>query len=146
MWILRTLIRICGGRLRGLAVRDGMATNVATLPAHIALSELSPEYLLRGLYRSYPVVRGDTVVGLLSPRQALLLSRDARERTSVQAVMTPLVQGTVIGPGEPLVGALVRMVGSGVRRLYVVEDGRLTGLLSASSVFRRLRLRHAFSS
>src|SRR6185295_20204627 len=70
--------------LQGLAVRDAMLTAVATIPAHLALSELAGERFLRGGYHSYPVVRGESVVGLLSVREVLVLSPEERERTSVQ--------------------------------------------------------------
>ena len=130
----------------GLAVRDAMLTEVATIPAHVAVSELAPEHFLRGGYDSYPVVRGENVVGLLSVRNVLALPPDERERTSVQAVMTPLGAGIVVGPGEPLLGAMARMARGGVGRLLVVQDGRLEGLLSLSSVFRHLRVREALSS
>jgi Zn-dependent protease len=132
--------------LRGLAVRDAMLTEVATIPAHLALSDLAPEHILRGGYHSYPVVRGHGVVGLLSVGQILAVSHEERQRTSVQAIMTPLGAGIVVGPGEPLTGALARMARSGVGRLLVVEDGRLAGLLSLSSVFRHIQVREALSS
>jgi len=132
--------------LRGLAVRDAMLTEVATIPAHLTLSELAPEHFLRGGYHSYPVVRVEGVVGLLSVREVVALSPEERERTSVQAVMTPLGKGIVVGPGEPLLGAMARMARSGVGRLLVVEDGRLEGLLSMGSVLRHIRVREALSS
>jgi Zn-dependent protease len=132
--------------LHGLAVRDAMLTEVATIPAHLALSDLAPEHVLRGGYHSYPVVRGEGVVGLLSMGQVLAVSHEERQRTSVQAIMTPLGAGISVGPGEPLTGALARMAQSGVGRLLVVEDGRLAGLLSLSSVFRHIQVREALSS
>lgn len=132
--------------VRGLAVRDAMLTEVATIPAQIPLSDLMPEGFLRGGYRSYPVVRGERVVGLLFVHTVLALSAEARRITSVQAAMTPLGQGIVAEAGEPLVGAMARMARSGVGRLLVVEDGRLSGLLSLSSVFRHMRTRLAFLS
>jgi CBS domain-containing protein len=132
--------------VRGLAVRDAMLTEVATIPAHIPLSDLASSGFLRGGYRSYPVVRGERVVGLLFVRAVLALSREERQVTSVQGAMTPLGEGIVAGAGEPLVGAMTRMARSGAGRLLVVEDGRLEGLLSLSSVLRHVRTRRALSS
>jgi Zn-dependent protease len=151
-WLLKDAAATAYGRvrlheaLRGLAVRDAMLTEVATIPAHLALSELAPEHFLRGGYSSYPVVRGEGAVGLLSVRAVVALSAEERERTSVQAVMTPLGEHVVVGPGEPLLGAMARMARSELGRLLVVEDGRLAGLLSMSSVFRQIRMREALSS
>jgi CBS domain-containing protein len=151
-WFLRDAAAIAFDRsslydaLRGLAVRDAMLTEVATIPAQLTLSELASEHFLRGGYDSYPVVRGDLVVGLLSVRAVVALSADERERTSVQAVMAPLGDAIVVAPDEPLRGVLSRMARSRMRRLLVVEDGHLHGLLSLSSVFRHMRMREALSS
>jgi CBS domain-containing protein len=145
MWMLRTLLWICGGTLRGLAVRDAMLTKVIAIPAHVALSELTAGRLLRGGLLSRPVVRGTEVVGLLSVQDVLAVSPEERERTSVQAVMMPLRTGIVVGPGEPLLDVAARMLKSGVDQLVVVENGRLEGLLRATSLVWRARLRSAFS-
>ncbi len=132
--------------LSGLAVRDAMITGVATIPAHVGLAELAAGGFLRGGYHSYPVVRAESVVGLLSVRGVVALPPEERERTSVQAVMTPIGEGIVVDPGAPLLGALARLGRSGVGRLLVVEGGHLEGLLSKSSVMRHLRLRAALSA
>jgi CBS domain-containing protein len=131
--------------LRGLAVRDAMLTEVATIPGYVALSELAREHFLRGGYKSYPVVRGENVVGLLSLHQVLAVAAEDRSRTSVQAVMTRLAAAIVAEPGEPLLEVMTRMARARVGRLLVVEDGRLAGLLSVSSVFRHMRMREALS-
>jgi CBS domain-containing protein len=146
-WFLKEAAAAASERRRvrealfGLAVRDAMVTGVATVPAHIPLSDLKRGRHLRGGYHNYPVVRGDAIVGILSTRAALALPAHERERTSVQAVMTPLDADIVVGPAEPLPDTLARMARSGIKRLLVVEDGHLQGLLSVRDVFRRVRLR-----
>ena len=148
-WLLRDAAVGIGRRLRfdtavrGLAVRDAMLTAVATLPAEIPLSDLASDGFLRGGYQSYPVLRGEQVVGLLSVGAVLALSPEERKVTSVQALMTRLGEGIIADAGEPLVGALARMARSGVGRLLVVEDGRLAGLLSLSAVSRSIWTRLA---
>ncbi|MGH9368983.1 MAG: CBS domain-containing protein, partial [Thermoanaerobaculia bacterium] len=69
---------------------------------------------------------------------------DQRETTSVQAAMTPISDGIVIGPDEPLLGALPKMA-SGVGRLLVMEQGKLVGFLPMSSVIRHVRVREELS-
>jgi CBS domain-containing protein len=150
-WFLKDATRAADQRvrlidgLRGLSVRDVMLTSVATIPGYLPLSELVAERSLRGGYRTYPVVRGETVVGLLSIRSVVALSPEERERTSVQAVMARIGEAIVVDPGEPLIGAMARMARGGVGRLLVIEDGRLAGLLSRSSVFRYMRMRLALA-
>lgn len=126
--------------LRGVAVRDAMLTEVATVPAHISLSDAAGDHFLRTGYGGYPVVRGESVVGLLCLRDILRVPPEEREGTSVQAVMTPLGEPIVIDPEVPLLAAMAKMARGG-GRLLVMQDGRLVGLLSLSSVIRHLKVR-----
>ncbi len=132
--------------LRGLSVRDAMTTDVATLPAHVSVSEAAHEHFLRTGYGGYPVVRGDAVVGLLSLRDVLALPVEERDQTAVQALMTPLSEALVVAPDEPLRGALAKMAERGTGRLLVLRDGRLVGLLSMSAVVRHVRVREELAS
>ena len=131
--------------LRGVAVRDAMLTEVATVPAHISLADAAGDHFLRTGYGGYPVVRGDNVVGLICLRDILKVPPEEREGTSVQAVMTPLSDSIVIDPKVPLLAAMAKMAG-GAGRLLVMSDGRLVGFLSLSSVVRHLRVREELFS
>lgn len=126
--------------LRGVAVRDAMLTEVATLPAHISLADAANDHFLRTGYGGYPVVRGESVVGLLCLRDILRVPAEQREGTSVQAVMTPLGEPIVIDAEVPLLAAMAKMAHGG-GRLLVMRDGRLVGFLSLSSVIRHLKVR-----
>ena len=59
---------------------------------------------MRTGYGSYPVTRGEAVVGLLCLKDVLRLSAEERESTSVQGVMRPLTDAIVIDPGRAAPG------------------------------------------
>lgn len=127
--------------LRGVTVRDAMLSDVDTLPSPISVGEAARDHFLRTGYGAYPVVRGEEVVGLLCLRDILRLSPEERENTSVQGAMVPLSEAIVIDPREPLSAALGKMAESKVGRLLVMEEGKLVGLLTMSSLVRHLRVR-----
>lgn len=127
--------------LRGVTVGDAMVKDVATLPAGISLAEAAHEHFLRTGYGAYPVVRGGGPVGLLSRRDILKVPAEERERTSVQAAMTPLGDLLVVPPQAPLIRAMSKMAESGVGRVLVMEGERLVGLLTMGSVLRHVRVR-----
>ncbi len=131
--------------LRGVAVRDAMITEVATVPAHISLADAAGDHFLHTGYGGYPVVRGESVVGLLCLRDILSVPPGEREGTAVQAVMTPLGDAIVIDPEVPLLAAMAKMA-SGAGRLLVMREGRLVGFLSLSSVIRHLKVREELFS
>ena len=131
--------------LAGMTAADMMLTDVATLPAHISVAEAAQEHFLRTGHGCYPVVRNDEVVGLLSLRDVLRLGPEEREATSVQGAMKPLAEAVVVRPQTPLREALARMA-AGPGRALVLDDGRLVGFLTLSTVLRHLRVREALGA
>jgi Zn-dependent protease len=127
--------------LAGVTVADAMLQEFATLPSGLSLAEAAREHFLRTGYGGYPVLRADSVVGLLCLRDILKRSAEERETTSVQAAMTPLTPAIVASPGDPLLKAASQMAEAGTGRLLVMERGRLMGLLTHHSVLRQVRVR-----
>jgi Zn-dependent protease/predicted transcriptional regulator len=127
--------------LAGVTVADAMVREFATLPAGLSLAQAAREHFLRTGYGGYPVVRSDSVVGLLCLRDVLRRSPEERETTSVQAAMTPITAAIVAAPGDPLLKAASQMAEAGTGRLLVMQEGRLTGLLTLQSVLRQVKVR-----
>jgi len=127
--------------LRGVTVRDAMVEAVATVPGSGSVAEAAREYFMRTGYGSYPVTRGEAVVGLLCLKDVLRLSAEEREATSVQGAMRPLTQALVTDPDAPLPLAIARMAQAGTARLLVMHGERLVGLLTMNGVIRRLKVR-----
>ncbi len=132
--------------LRDVTVRDVMLTAVETLPAEISVAEAARAHFLCTGYGSYPVVRGEAVVGLLCLRDVLGIKLPERERLSVQAAMRPMSPAIVIDGDAPLAQAIVKMGRNGAARLIVLEDGRLAGLLTMSAVLRHIRVREELAA
>jgi CBS domain-containing protein len=86
---------------------------------------------------SLPVVRGEKVVGMVTDRDLVIhvLAKDLDPHlVPVSEVCT---EGAVtIGPDDELDAALQRMAKDQVRRLPVVESGRLVGILAQADVAR----------
>jgi Zn-dependent protease/CBS domain-containing protein len=127
--------------LRGVTVRDAMVQAVATIPGSGSVAEAAREYFMRTGYGSYPVTRGEAVVGLLCLKDILRLSAEEREATSVQGAMRPLTDALVTDPDVPLLEVISRMAQAGTARLLVMHGERLAGLLTMNGVIRRLRVR-----
>lgn len=127
--------------LRGVTVRDAMVDAVVTVPGSGSVAEAAREFFMRTGYGSYPVTRGEAVVGLLCLKDVLRLSPEERESTSVQGAMRPLTDAIVTDPDTPLPTAIAKMAQAGMSRLLVMHGDRLAGLLTMNGVVRRLRVR-----
>ncbi len=127
--------------LRGVTVRDAMVQAVETVPGSGSVAEAAREQFMRTGYGSFPVTRGDTVVGLLCLKDVLRLSAEERDATSVQGAMRPLTDAIVTEPDAPLPVAIARMARAATPRLLVMHGDRLVGLLTTGGVIRGLRVR-----
>jgi Zn-dependent protease/CBS domain-containing protein len=132
--------------LRGVTVRDAMVDAVVTVPSAGSVAEAAREQFLRTGYGSYPVKRGEAVVGLLCLKDVLRLSAEEREATSVQGAMRPLTDALVTEPDVPLPAAIARMAQAGTARLLVMHGEQLVGLLTMSGVIRRLKVREVLAA
>jgi predicted transcriptional regulator len=117
-----------------------MIRDVMTVPADLPLSEAVREHFGRTGFGAYPVVRGDTVVGLLCLRDVLKQPHEERQVTSVQAVMVPLTEDLTAQPDEPVTETVGRLGASAAGRLIVMENGRMVGLVTLRAVLRRLAM------
>ena len=89
---------------------------------------------------SLPVVEGNRLVGIVTDRDLVLqvLAKDldpSKVTISEVASENPIVAK----PDEPLDAALQRMAQEQVRRLPVVDEGRLVGILAQADVAREAK-------
>jgi CBS domain-containing protein len=86
---------------------------------------------------SLPVVEGEELVGMITDRD-LALHVVARSLDPSSVTVTQVATGdpVVASPEEPLDSALQRMAEQQVRRLPVVDDGKLVGILAQADVAR----------
>jgi CBS domain-containing protein len=86
---------------------------------------------------SLPVVHGEELVGMVTDRDLVvnLMAMDLDpNKVTVSEICTE--HPFVTSPDEPLDAALARMATEQVRRLPVVSDGRVVGILAQADVAR----------
>ena len=86
---------------------------------------------------SLPIVDAEKLVGIVTDRDLVtnVLAKDLDpHKVPVSDVGTE--NPVFVAPGDPLDAALQRMAEQQVRRLPVVEDGRLVGILAQADVSR----------
>jgi CBS domain-containing protein len=86
---------------------------------------------------SLPVVEEDRLVGVITDRDLVVrvLAKDL-DPHEVHVADVCSHDPVVVSPDEQLDAALVRMASEQVRRLPVVDDGRLVGILAQADVAR----------
>jgi CBS domain-containing protein len=123
----------------GKSIRDLMSSNPCAIeadkPVAYAAKMMKQEDV--GLA---PIVEGDRLVGTLTDRDIVLRvvaeGKDPQTVTAREVASTDLV---TIDPQQDLDEALRLMASNQVRRLPVVEEGRLVGVLAQADVAREAK-------
>ena len=89
---------------------------------------------------SLPVLREGRLVGMITDRD-LVLHVLAKDLDPHKVVVSEICSENpvTVGPDEPLDEALQRMAKDQVRRLPVVDDGRLVGIIAQADIARVAR-------
>jgi CBS domain-containing protein len=118
-------------------VKDFMTKNVITIDASKTVIEAA-DLMSQNNVGDLVVLDKDTPVGIVTERD--LVRRVLAERKSLgikvsEVMTTPL---RVIDPDAPLKEAARRMVNKGIRRLPVIKDNKLVGIITATDFARHL--------
>jgi CBS domain-containing protein len=117
-------------------VRESMTASPTSIPSDASAVDAA-RMLLSEDVGSLPVVEGEKLVGIVTDRDLVLrvLAKDLDpHKVPVADVCSD--DPVVAAPDEPLDAALQRMAKEQVRRLPVVADGHLVGMLAQADVAR----------
>ncbi len=138
-WFLRNAAvmsyrqHVIGSLLENVAAREIMTPDPDTVPADLSLRELVDEHFLRKRHQAFPVVDDGRTVGLITLQHVKEVPRAEWSARTVRQTMRG-TEGIVIGPRDGVSKALEVMQDSGERRVLVMHEGRLAGLICASDV------------
>ncbi|MBM4295613.1 MAG: CBS domain-containing protein [Deltaproteobacteria bacterium] len=127
--------------LEGVPLGEVMIRDVVSVPPSLPLNQLVHDYFLHYTYRGFPVVSDHAVLGLVSLSAVRGLSPEEQAKTVVADVMMPLREGLVIAADASLAEALARMVQEDADRLLVMQEGRLAGLVTKTSLLRFVQIK-----
>ncbi len=115
--------------LAGLKVMDAMRPGVPAVDTSTSLEELYGIHLERAPASTIPVLRQGRLAGVVDLPHAQKVSRDLWPDTPVSQVAVDLDPSHTVSPNEPLFEALMAMEHAGLNYLWVVEEGRLSGVI-----------------
>lgn len=127
--------------LRGMPVRRLMRPDPVAVPAAATVAELVDGFFYRYYFKSFPVVDGDRLVGMVNLRDIHELPHEQWARTEVSTVMQPASDRNTVTPDTDGATALEIMTRNATPRLAVAADGHLLGLLSQTDILRFLSVR-----
>ena len=125
--------------LEGVRAEDLMVRDVPCVPPDMRLSAVLDEVIIPHGVTDVPVVDRGLLIGVLMLKSFERRDRDELERLTASEVMTEDVLNETLAPDTEAIQVLSLLTSSD-RRILVVSDGVLLGVLSRDEVMRRLRL------
>jgi CBS domain-containing protein len=118
-------------------IRDLMTSNPATCESSTTVVEAA-KHMAQKDVGPIPVVDGDRLVGIVTDRDIVLrVVAEGRDPSSTTVGEIASKQLETVSPDEDLDLALRKMASAQVRRLPVVENERLVGIVAQADVARQ---------
>jgi len=127
--------------LAGLTVRDAVRTDVVTVPPDLTLDRLVSEYVYPHRVRSFPVVQGETLLGMVSLKDVQAVPRGGWPWRTVADAMQPVRNGNVAHLDDDLVSVMRKMVEHRRDHLAVVDGERLAGIITRDDMQSLFQIR-----
>jgi Zn-dependent protease/CBS domain-containing protein len=127
--------------LEGEPVDRFMNRQPIAVPPDLDLRTWVEDYVYRYHRKTFPVVSGDRLVGMISTRVLAEIPRAEWERRAVGDVMRRDLGAVAISPRADAMAALTKMQRTGQSRLLITEGDRLVGIVSLKDLLRFLQLK-----
>jgi Zn-dependent protease/CBS domain-containing protein len=120
--------------LTGVRASQVMTPDPDTVPADATVRELAEEYFMRRRYAAYPVSEHGRTLGLVTLQSVREVPRDEWESLLARDMMIPADDAITVRPEDHMVAVMDKLRESPSRRLLVMRDGALAGIITASDV------------
>lgn len=139
-WFLAQAAR---GSARDLEVRraledvdaeDVMPAGLVSIPSELTLREAAERYFTTSGHSVFPVKEGERTVGVLSRRAVNEISPDDWGHRTVREAMTPLDDQLTVAADTPMNAILTKLEDEEARRVLVVRDGDVVGIITPTDV------------
>lgn len=127
--------------LEGEPVSRFMQRNTVSVPGSASIHEVVEDFVYRYHFKTYPVMQGEHLLGVVSIQGIKEIPRDEWLTTTAATVAEPCTENNCIRPEEDAMEALARMRATGKGRLLVVEQGELLGIIARKDLLEFLALK-----
>lgn len=125
--------------LSGIEVARIMTQDFPHIRPDMLLDEFVHDYLLRYDYSAFPVTDGEDLVGIVTVNEVREVPRERWHETSVGQIARPPEQERKIDENDDAFDALMHMAEGHLRRLLVMHDGKLKGMVTEDGIINIVR-------
>jgi Zn-dependent protease len=125
--------------LAGHKVMDALRSDIQSVSSNTTIQDLIDHHIIEKGHRYFLVKENDQPVGLLTIHRIKEIPHEKRKETTVSEIMIPEAQVRKVNFKDNLSTALKKMDHTGVNQLIVMEDHKITGILSRDSILSLIR-------
>jgi len=127
--------------LAGVPVGRFMANDPIAVSPDTTIEELVQSYIYGHHHEQFPVVRGDTLLGMVGAREVKSLPRQEWPKRLVEEIVVPSTELNTIDELTDAARALALMSRTGNSRLLITRRGRLVGILTLKDLLNFISLK-----
>ena len=127
--------------LSSVRIRDIMVTPVIVVNDNMTLEHIVNDFFFRYRHNSFPVISGDSIAGIISIHDIKVVEKEKWPYTIVRDIMHTEISSFTISPESGALEALDKMIDTHSGRLVVIEDGRITGMISQRDIMQMLKMK-----
>jgi len=125
--------------LSGVGVGSIMTQEFPHINPEMPLDEFVHDYLLRYDHSAFPIIDGEDLIGIVTVSEVRDVPREQWHTTTVRQVARPPEEERKIDEYDDAFDALMQMAGGHTRRLLVMHDGKLKGMVTEDSIINIVR-------
>jgi Zn-dependent protease/CBS domain-containing protein len=126
--------------LEDVPVTSIMRDDAPTVAKDISISTLVHDHIMKSDDHAFPVLDGETLVGMVTLDDVRGVSRDMWDSKTVADIMTPKEKIVAVSAKDDVADALTKLQEQDIRQLPVIEGTHMLGLLRRRDIIRWLQL------
>jgi predicted transcriptional regulator len=107
----------------------------------IRITELVDEYFLKHGFSGFPVMEGERIIGIISLKEIKRVPKEKWFSTSARDIMQVFDTSFAISKDDDLSMIFEKMIKEDSRRLLVLDNGRLAGIITRSGIANFLQMK-----
>ena len=127
--------------LSGIKVRDIMVKDIVTLSASTTIDEAVNAYFLRYGYGGFPVLRDGDFLGIITLKEVKGIPRADWPVVTVGTAFTTHERKWEVSPEDDAMRALEIMIREDKGRLVIIENGKLSGMITRNGIARYVQIK-----
>jgi Zn-dependent protease/CBS domain-containing protein len=123
--------------LEGVKIKEIMTRDVKTVSSGMSVEELV-EIMFKFKHMGYPVVEGSEIRGIVTFTDVQQVPREERKNVRISDIMTKEIIS--LEEDDDAVKALKLMTMNNIGRIIIIQDKKMTGIVSRTDILRSVQL------